>query len=555
MADDLNKVLYVDQDFSTAVAAIQNFLSTEFPDEYNDYVGANIGEALIEIVAYAEQTLSWYLNRKVTELYFPTAKTPNAVSKIARMLGYKPKTATFAEAAVTLRLKKGPYTFPVTINRGFKLRGPSRTVWEYRSDVAVVFQPGETVKTVTASEGETFTVNFVSTGATNQVFALRGVATGQFVAGSDFRVLVDGVEWEEFGQVPFEVVEAYETNLVASPPFVRFGDGVQGKIPPLGAAIEVRYVVCSGFKGRILSGGIKEPVSSLVANFQSIPLEVTQPSSSAGGDDPEDVRSIVVNAPLFQRTQDRAITKGDYDFLANQYPNVARADAKIVRGVSGDVTVQMLFSIFRDEVAKLQTCPCEVSGVAVEAVSSIASSVSGYLDVLYQHIDVNFTDSCNGNLVQVAVLAKDANRKYVSPLQTTLDGLKAYLDARKDATHTVEVVSGTANVIDATVAVRVKVSPNAVEDDVVKEIEDALGKTDEAPFGLLVERDFNDSLYVWDLEKALREGVTDVDNRVVYVDVQITGPERYLDAFGNLVAPEGYVIQNGGVTVERLPRY
>lgn len=558
MADELNKVLYVDQDFGTAVAAIQNFLNAEFPDEYNDYVGANIGQALIEIIAYAEQNLAWYLNRKVTDLYFPTAKTPNAVAKIARMLGYKPKTATYAETPVTVVLKKGPYTFPVTINSGFKLRGPNRTVWEYRGDVAVVFQPGETSKTFTASQGESLTASFVSKFTTNQIFELRGIAAGKFVAGSSFQVFVDGVEWEEFGQIPFDVVDAYETNLVSSPPYVRFGDGVQGKIPPLGSAIEVRYVVCDGFKGRILSGAITAPVSNLIANFQTIPVDVTQPSSSVGGDDPEDVRSIVVNAPLFQRSQDRAITKGDYDFLSNQYVNVARADAKIVRGVSGDIALQAIYAVFREQLGMLQQSSCEVSGAvsgSTFTVSEVAGVVSGYLDILYDHIDINFTDSCNGNLVQVAVLAKDANRRYVSPLQATLDGLKAHLDERKDVTHTIEVLSGEANVIGAEVLVRVKVSPNAIEDDVVQEIDDALQKSDVSPFGLLVEREFNDSLYVWDIEKALREGVDDVDNRVVYADVEILGPSIYLDEHGNLICPEGFVIQVGTVTIERLARY
>ena|GEM_PF-5371059 len=555
MAVELNKVLYVDQDFGTAVAAIQNFLSSEYPDEYNDYIGANLGQALIDIIAYAEQNLLWYLNRKVTDLYFPTARTPNAVSKIARMLGYKPKTATYAQASVTIRLKKGPYTFPVTINRGFKLRGPNRTTWEYRSDVPIVFAPGELVKTLTASQGETITTNFISSGATNQVFELRGISTGKFVAGADFQVFVDGVEWEEYGQVPFSVIEAYETNLVTNPPYLRFGDGVQGKIPPQGAAIEVKYVVCDGFKGRILAGAIKEPISNLVSNFQTIPLEITQTAASAGGDDPEDLRSIVVNSPLFQRTQDRAITKGDYDFLSNQYENVARANASIVRGVSGDLAVQNIYSVFREQIGKLMLNSCETVSGSGEYVSGVAGAVSGYLDILYDHIDLNFTDSCNGNLVQVAVLSKDANRRYVAPLQETLDGLKAHLEERKDATHTLEVLSGTANVVDATITVRVKVSQNAIEDDVVQEISDALEKSDETPFGLLVERPFDQSLYLWNVEQALIDGIEDVNNRVVYIDVEITGPAEFLDDYGNLIIPNGYVIQNGGVTIVKLPRY
>lgn len=553
---DLNKVIYVDAEFNTAVDKIQDFLSTEYPDEFNDYVNANMGQALIDIIGYAEQNLMWYLNRKVTDLYFPSAVTPNAVSKLARTLAYKPKSATYSEVPITMTLKKGPYNFPVVINKGQQFRGPNNTIWEYRGDVAVVYQPGDTVKTFTVGQGQTLTSTFLSNNENNQIFELRAVPVTKFVAGKGFQVLVDGVEWTEYPVIPFQNIQAFETNLLSSPPYVKFGDSVQGSIPPLGTSIQVQYVVTDGFKGRILSNGIKEPVGNIVANFQNIPVSIAQPDVSVGGDDPEDLRSITTNAPLFQRTQDRAITKGDYDFLANQYTNVAKADAQIIRGVSGDATVQSLFVLFRQDLAKLKASSCVLgpSGAPTGTVSGTANAVSGYLDVLYDHIDSAFSDGCRGNLVQVSVLAKDANRKYVSPLQATLDGLKAYLDARKDVVHTLSVVGGTARVVNANIRIEVKVSQTAVEDDVVKAIGDSLAKSDATPFGILVERAFNKSLYIWEIQDAIKAAVVP-ESQIIYANIAITGPTEFLDARGNLVVPDGYVIQAGTITIVKLPRF
>jgi len=767
---DLNKVSYVDQDFSTAVTQVSNFLNSNYPDEFNDYSNSNLGVALIDIIAFAEQNVLWYLNRKVTDLYFPTARTPRSISKIARMLGYKSIPATAAKTTVSITLDDGPYTFPVQITKGFQWNGPNNQVWEYRGVVPVIFNPGiTTVSGVTLVQGETVTNNFVSDGENNQFFDMLSVPNGKFVEGESVQVKVDGELWDEQDIIPFTTENNYETNLLAFPPVLRFGDSVQGNVPPIGSAIELVYSITDGFRGRIVSSSIGDPVVGLIAQFQGIPITVSQPNGSVGGDDPEDIRSITTKAPLFQRTQDRAITKGDYDFLSNQFTDVARADAQILRGVSGDVVIQTLVgsiittvsavadgsvqetsgfqysmvssveainyeadvfgvsalaiidpfitsisgktdnicatvntqldamraamtpyfdaavtdlssvdtesltlidsastiisiknasingllddietvvagdpleaavdaltAIIRTKLIELKsevlsaaisansvidsetdsavvninsilgeaesvsgsiaialapdkTCiasdlgqinlgvEAAVSGFQVSVsgyldqinsdldsinnaflvqTSGMVESVSGDLDSLLLHLDAQISDSCKANEVQVKVLGKDANRKYVAPLQITLDSLEAYLDERKDITHTISVVEGTTDVIDAVVEILVRVNDNALEDDVLATISDSLAKSDAEPLGILVERAFNKPLYVWEINDTIRDAVE--DGHIDYLNVRIKGPAQYLDVDGNLISPAGFVIQVGSVTVTALPRF
>ena len=550
--EKLNKVLYTEQDFTSAVNGVKGYLQTNYPTEFNDYVNSNLGQALIDIIAYAHQNLSWYLNRKVTDLYFPTAVTPNSISKLARMLGYKAQGASPSIAGLSVTLTDGPYSFPVQITKGFQFQGPNALIFEYRQNTPVTFAPGDTVHALDVEQGYTVINNFVSNGENNQVFRLVSVPEGKFVSVSSFEVRVDGVLWTEYPVIPFENVDAFESNILAYPPTIKFGDGVQGNVPVNGAGIEVKYFVTDGFRGRVQSQTITDPVNSLVVQFQDIPLQITQSLPSAGGDDPEDIRSITVNAPKFQRTQDRAITKGDYDYLTNLFPNVAKGDAQIIRSVSGDITINSVYSLLEDELAKLfGVSGCSVSGG--EMVSGVAGTVSGYLGILYDYLDETLVDTCNSNTVQVSILSKDYARNYVSPSQTTINSLKAYLDQRKDVVHTVKVVDGISRVIPADVIVEVKASVNAIEDDVVAAIEDLLIKSDVPPLGILIEREFNKSLYLWEINKTIRDNIVDRD--IDYINVMITGPIQYLDEAGNLICPDGYVIQKGTVLIKKLPRF
>ena len=429
---ELNKVQYVQQDFTTMVGGLKNFLKENYPSQFNDFVTSSLGHGLIDIIAYAQQNLSWYLNRKVTDFYFPTARTPNSVSKIARTLGYKPSGASGSIVPVTITLKKGPYTFPVTLNKPFGFKGPNSLQFEFRGDVPVIFAPGELTKSVDLQEGETVVENFVSNGETNQVFRLLKVPAIKFVAEGSIVVKVASEAWAESPIIPFKNIKSFESNILSTPPTIKFGDGVQGQIPPAQAGIEVRYVIVSGFKGRINSETIREPVVPLTASFTEIPLTILQNTASAGGDDPEDLRSITVNAPIFQRTQDRAITKADYDFIANTFPNVARADAQIVRGVTTDTILLGYFSDLAQTVIDLRNADRFLSPRPQVQTLSFSGNLSEQMTA------------------SVAVDGFVVTQPFLTDTATTLAALADQIAARPKVASALVLEDATANVITVT---------------------------------------------------------------------------------------------------------
>jgi hypothetical protein len=408
---ELNKVQYSNEDFQTNVENIKEFLLANYPEEYNDYVNSSMGMALIDIIAYSGQNLAWYLNRKVTDLYFPTARTANSISKISRMLGYKPVGAYASQVTLSLGLKNGPYTFPVKIQKPFAFKGPNGLQFEYRNSIPIVYAPGELTKTFDVNEGQTVVENFIATGQTNQIFNLLKVPVGKYVEEGSVSIKVGGTAWTEYGIIPFSNTMAFETNILSFPPYIKFGDGVQGQVPVAGLGIEVSYVICNGFSGRIAANTISKPVSPLNVNFTEIAFTIAQPSTSIGGDNPEDLRSITTNAPLFQKSQDRALTKGDYDYLSSAYPNVAMADAQIIRSIANDTTVQAFLSEMNTHVLNLK-------------------SADRYLHPQPQISKLIFSENLfDQNVIQFLFDATTVTQPYIDSNDATLNALVSQLTA------------------------------------------------------------------------------------------------------------------------------
>ena len=294
---ELNKVQYSNQDFQTNVESIKEFVRVNYPEDYNDFQNSSVGMALIDINAYMASNLSWYLNRKMTDLYFPTAKSPSPVAKTARMLGYKARGAYSSQANILVTLKNGPYGSPITIEKPFAFKGPNGLQFEYRNTTPVTFNAGEVTKSFDVMEGISTVDNFVSNGTGSQIFRLVKIPEGSFVEEGSIVVKVNGETWTEYPIIPFTNTQAFEANIVSYPPSVKFGDGIQGQIPATGYGIEISYVITKGFAGRITKESITAPIIPLNVNFETIDLTVYQPSASVGGDNPEDIRSITTNAP------------------------------------------------------------------------------------------------------------------------------------------------------------------------------------------------------------------------------------------------------------------
>lgn len=644
VSTEINRVKFIAEDFQTYRDEANLFFQTNYPEDYNNLIATDLGNALMDQIAFAMQSLSFMVNRRSSELFLSTARLNKSITKLARMLGYPIKAAAPATTDLTMVLKNGPYAFPNTIKVGYQFRGPGDTIYEYEGAVDIVIPAGNTTAAVPITEGTSRKATFVSDGSENQQFLILGIPVGQFLYSGNMVLTVDGVEWTRQPLIKYEQSNIYEVLFTESPPKLRFGDGIAGNIPPASSQIVLEFRFGKGANGAIGKNQISGVVTNLVTNGINIPMTLTNTVSSVG-EDPEDIRHIRSYASSFFRTQNAAVVKQDYDTIAGLQSGVGLADAQIMRGIDNDITIQSDLSTIRTgEAILLQSVSGMAmtgvsgveflgvsgseylgvsgisslyvdgtSGLSVSGTSYIGKDVSGnitgmsYLGVqgipglfvggtsslgvsglsflgvsgisdlgvsgqggliemglsgvmivesgvsgLSSYLSQAFSDTSKANNVQIVVLSVDSNNRYISPSTLTLQTVESTVQTIADAVVTVKAVDGISKVVDADVTVELGISQTAVKADVEQKSLNALTGTT-TPFGIMVKRVAGKSLYISDIENAIRDANATGD--LVYVNVHIDGPTQYLDAANNFIVGKQQIVQNGIVSVKAKYRF
>ena len=84
-------------DFDTLRVAMLEYLQLNYPEEFNDYTQSSEFIALVDLVAFVGQNLSFRMDLNARENILDTAEKRESVLRIARMLSYKPKRVRPAE--------------------------------------------------------------------------------------------------------------------------------------------------------------------------------------------------------------------------------------------------------------------------------------------------------------------------------------------------------------------------------------------------------------------------------------------------------------------------
>lgn len=355
MVSTLNRVKYSALDFSTAVDDLRARLQVRFARDFNDFALSSLGIMLVDIVAYGLDSLSFYIDRRATDLYLETARTRKAVARLTRQLGYKMRGAVASSVDLNVAVLT-PQVFSIPVPKGFQFSGPDETVFEAAQEV--IFLPGsdsEDILIVPCYEGQTLVETFVSDGSANQVFELRKVPASSFVVAGTVTVKVNGADFIESEFLEFEPTDQFEVGFNDDPPTIRFGDGVAGNIPTTSATIQITYVASRGLSGQVDKNTITDVVSTLIVNFTSIRLSVNNPSGSVGGDDLENIDHAKKFAGKVNKSRLVAITRADYEALAGSFADplfgrVAVAQAISARSASSDVELQNLITIISGAV-------------------------------------------------------------------------------------------------------------------------------------------------------------------------------------------------------------
>ena len=440
--DTLNRARYVGADFDTLLDESLARAQVRFAADFNDFAVTGLGLMLLDLQAFGGDTLSFYSDRRVTEVYLATARTRKAVSRLTRQLGYKMGAATAASTDLQVTLTKA-YPFDVPLYAGYAYKTPSGVIYEVAQ--TVVFTAGEVgPKTVSVYQGETVTETFTSDGSANQSFPLSRLPAGTFVVHASAQVTVAAAVWKEVEFIEFETTDQFEISYNDDPPTLRLGNGVAGNIPTAGSVLQVRYVATKGKLGKTTKNTITQPVTPLVVMATTIPQVVTNPLGTIGGDDPEDLDHAKSFAPKVWASRRAAITGGDYDALAGSFSDP----------FFGRVAVAKAFSArsAAEDLAAWSSMDTILAAVLPQA-QALQNAITGTTDPVYTGALQNL-DALDASVAEMSTLlaaVADSNATSDADLQSLITDARLVKDRAGEVTVDANQANTTATAVLATV--------------------------------------------------------------------------------------------------------
>ena len=321
-------------EFNEIKAQIKEYLRSQ--DQFSDYdfEGSSL-TVLIDTLAYNTYYTAVNANLAVNEGFLETAVLRENVVKLARMIGYTPKSARSAQCTVDISVQTVvPYPKTVTINKGLVLNftglDNNNYVFSLGTDTVSSVDSTSGIATfngLTLFEGVFLTDTFVKDINQRQRFILTnknadttsmkvevtsGTVTERYLQATDITKI------DSNSKVFFLEESEYEI------PEILFGDGKVGKDLENGDVVSVSYSTSSGTG----ANGLK--VFDTIGTFrdnngQSITsgITVTATAFPDGGARAESTESIKFSAPKFYSAFGRAVSTRDYEAIIPQiYPNV-----------------------------------------------------------------------------------------------------------------------------------------------------------------------------------------------------------------------------------------
>ena len=113
-------------DFETIRTAMVDYIRTNFPENFNDYIESSEFIAIIELLAYLAQSIAFRMDVNTRENFLETAERKDSVFKLARQLGYNPKRNIAASGL--LKVLSVNTTEPLTDSAGTQI-GNREITW------------------------------------------------------------------------------------------------------------------------------------------------------------------------------------------------------------------------------------------------------------------------------------------------------------------------------------------------------------------------------------------------------------------------------------------
>jgi hypothetical protein len=346
----MSEVKFSGLDFSEIKNNLKNFLKNQNQFKDYDFDGSSMS-ILLDVLAYNTSYNAFYLNMLSSEMFLDSAFLRENVLSRAKHLGYVPNSVKSLRAKVDIT-----FNYNKTIS-GTLIDVPNNIIQINRNDELytlidskkyyfTVNTPKEilinennrtvTIKDVELVEGKRFQHSYVVTEETNpkQKFIIPNTDV-------DISTLIVKVKksltnstvthFTKFNDIT--TLSANDSVYYIQPCDknkyeVIFGDGILGKKLDVGNIVVLDYIVSSGdaATGAKLFKPVKVKIGSIdgsVLDIGNPDITITCKETANGFMDLESINSIKLMAPNFYQSQNRAVTKSDYEtLLKKEIPSI-----------------------------------------------------------------------------------------------------------------------------------------------------------------------------------------------------------------------------------------
>lgn len=315
-------------DFDSIKNNLKNFLRSQSEFQDFDFEGAGMS-ILLDLLAYNTHYMGFYLNMVGNESFLDTAQLRESIVSIAKLLGYVPKSREGAGTKINLQVTPAPGSEDttaqaVTLEKFTRLIGADINGINYPF---VTLYSNTSLKTsgsfyfanVNIKQGEVVTRQFqMDPQNTRRRFKLPSsnvdvssiqvsVQESSTNTYTTIYSVYDDITQVRGNTAAYFIEEDTDSNYVIS-----FGDDIIGKKPKIGSIVSVTYLDSVGGEANNIS---KFTFVDKVGGKYSSNVVITATSPTYGASSKETVEQIRFRAPYHYTTQNRAVTKNDYENL------------------------------------------------------------------------------------------------------------------------------------------------------------------------------------------------------------------------------------------------
>lgn len=320
-------------DFNEIKNNLKNFLRSQSEFQDFDFEGSGMS-VLLDILAYNTHYMGYYLNMVGNEMFLDTAQLRNSVLSHAKMINYRARSRVGASATINIQATPGntedQNVSQITLDKYTRflasdLDGVNYQFVTVNANTTSKVGGSFSFANVNVKQGEVVTLQFeMSPTNTKRRFIIPSanvdtdtisVTIQESSTNTDTIVYssIDDITLVAANTPAYFLEEDSDRNYV-----LYFGDDVVGKKPKDGNIIVVTYLDTVGSIANNIT--TFRPVDSIGGKFRNN-VSVTSAVSSFGSAEKETIEQIRFRAPYYYVTQNRAVTKLDYETLITKdYP-------------------------------------------------------------------------------------------------------------------------------------------------------------------------------------------------------------------------------------------